>query len=142
MQLRGQPGDLLGQPGVLRQQREVLLGEGAFAPQYLGLTGFEVALALDVGVVVLLDGGIAELVAVGLAGLGEEDQRRRVGRLGREREVQQDERIRIPSEADRGGVDRDPQDDQDGLSDDEPGVPKKRAKRSASTPKRSLPNAP
>ncbi len=54
-------------------------------------------------------------VAVGLAVLGEEDHRRRVGRLGREGEVEEDERVRIPAEPGRGDVEGDPDDDQAGL---------------------------
>jgi hypothetical protein len=38
--------------------------------------------------------------ALGLTRLGEQDQRRRVRRLRREREVEQDERVRIPLERD------------------------------------------
>ena len=91
---------------------------------------------------VFLDGGVAELVAFGLAGLSEQDQRCGVGRLGRECEVEQDEWLGVPPEAERGGVDSDPENYQYGLPNDEARRTKKRAKRSAVTPKRSLPNAP
>ncbi len=72
----------------------------------------EGTLALDIGIVVFLDSGIAELVALGLAGLSEQDQRCGVGRLGRECEVEEDERVRVPPEGERGGVKGDPDDDQ------------------------------
>ena len=39
---------------------------------------------------------VLDPVAVGLTVLGEQDQRRGVGRLRREREVQEDERVRVP----------------------------------------------
>src|SRR5437764_1034055 len=58
------------------------------------------------------------LVTVGLPRLCEQDQRRRVRGLGREREVEQDERIRIPVCYESHGVDRDPDDDDDRLPDD------------------------
>jgi hypothetical protein len=54
-----------------------------------------------------------------LAGLSEQDQRCGVGRLGREREVEEDEWIGVPAEAERRGVESDPDDDQYGLPDDE-----------------------
>ena len=47
--------------------------------------GVDLAVAFDLGA-----------IAVRLAVLREQDQRRRVGGLGREREVQQDERVGIP----------------------------------------------
>ena len=62
------------------------------------------AVALDLGA-----------VAVGLAVLREQDQRRRVRGLRREREVQQDERIRVPAQRPGAGVERDPQEDEDRL---------------------------
>jgi len=58
------------------------------------------------------------LVAIGLPCLGEQDQRRRVGGLGRERKVEQDERVRIPLEGDRQRVERDPDQDDDRLAED------------------------
>jgi hypothetical protein len=75
----------------------------------LGLSGHRLAMRFDrVG---------CGLVAIGLAGLGEQDQRRSVGSLRRKGEVEQDEGIGI-------------------------GVPKKRAARSAARPNLSCPNAP
>jgi hypothetical protein len=69
---------------------------------------------------VLLRRDVADPVALGLPGLGEQDQRRGVGRLGREREVEQDEGVRVPMEADGGRVGGDPQRDDERLPDDEP----------------------
>ena len=62
--------------------------------------------------------GRVVLVPVGLARLGEQDERGRIGRLGREREVEEDERIRVPVGDDRERVERDPEDDRDRLPDD------------------------
>jgi hypothetical protein len=67
-----------------------------------------------------LRGVVADLVAVGLAGGGEQDQWSGAGGLGRERQVEQDERVGVPSKTESGGIERDLQDDQDGLADDEP----------------------
>src|SRR2546423_4507949 len=58
------------------------------------------------------------LVTVGLPRLREQDQPRRVRGLGREREVAQDARIRVPPDADRGAVQRDPRDHQECLAKD------------------------
>src|SRR4051794_9967577 len=58
------------------------------------------------------------LVPFRLAGLCEQDQRSRIGGLGREREVQEDERVRVPAQADGDRVDRDPQSNHDCLGDD------------------------
>jgi hypothetical protein len=68
--------------------------------------------------VVLLGPVLDPLVAVCLAGLGEEDQRRRVGGLEREREVEKDERVRIPAPRERERVEDHPRDDDDRLPDD------------------------
>ena len=70
--------DLPGQRGVLLQ--EVKLGGRDLVPMHRGR---------------LLMG----LVPICLAGLGEEDEGSGVGRLGRESEVEQDERIGVPFEA-------------------------------------------
>ena len=59
-------------------------------------------------------------VAFVLAVLGQQDQRRGVRGLGGEGEVQQDERVRVPPEADGGDVDGDPHGHEDGLDDEEP----------------------
>ena len=52
VQLGGEPGDLLGELGVLREQCQVLFSEILFASQYFGLAGLEGALAPNIGVVV------------------------------------------------------------------------------------------
>src|SRR5947209_540773 len=57
-------------------------------------------------------------VAVGLAVLGEQDQRCRVRRLGGEHQVQEDERVRVPAQRDGCGVEDDPEHDEDRLSDE------------------------
>jgi hypothetical protein len=66
----------------------------------------------------LVDGRGPLLVAVGLARRREQDQRRRVGGLEREGEVEEDERVRIPLQADPDRVQDDPDDDDDRLADD------------------------
>jgi hypothetical protein len=57
-------------------------------------------------------------VAVDLAGLRKQDQRCSIGRLGREREVEENERVGIPTKADCYRVEGDPGDDQRGLAKD------------------------
>src|SRR5207237_6772531 len=59
-----------------------------------------------------------DLVAVGLAGLREQDQRRRICRLGREREVEEDERVLVEVNEDRVAVEDDPEDDDERLGRD------------------------
>jgi hypothetical protein len=54
-------------------------------------------------------------LAIGLAVLRQQDQGRRVRGLGREREVEQDERIRVPAQRYRGDIEDDPNDDEAGL---------------------------
>ena len=79
-----------------------------------------------VGVAVALD---LLALTVGLAVLGQQDQRGGVRGLGREGEVEQDERVRVEAQRDRGDVEHDPDDDEDRLPDDvargpeEPGQP-------------------
>jgi hypothetical protein len=58
------------------------------------------------------------LVPVGLAGLREQDEGRGVRRLRRKGQVQQDEWIRVPLEADGKRVEDDPDDDYDCLAND------------------------
>lgn len=53
----------------------MLFGQRSFASHQFRLAGFELALALGIGVVVFSDHGIAKLVALGLARLREQDQR-------------------------------------------------------------------
>jgi hypothetical protein len=59
------------------------------------------------------------LVTVGLSGLGEQDQGRRVRGLRGERKIEQDERIGVPAQADRYRVERDPNSDEQGLAENE-----------------------
>ena len=58
-------------------------------------------------------------VAFLLTVLGEEDQRRGIGGLHGEHQVQQDERVWVPTQCDGGDVDDDPQDHDRGLHDEE-----------------------
>ena len=74
VQLVGQPGDLLDQLSVLREHLQMLLGHRSLAAQHLGLAHLEVLLALDLGVVMVLQGRVADLVAFGLTGCGEQNQ--------------------------------------------------------------------
>jgi hypothetical protein len=53
-----------------------------------------------------------------LSGLREQDQRRCIGRLSGEREVEQDERVRVPAEAEGERVERDPSHNDERLADD------------------------
>jgi hypothetical protein len=82
------------------------------------------------------------LVALGLTCLREQDQWGRVGGLDGEREVEQDERVGVPAQADGERVDGDPQRDRDRLAEDVLRRPKKRAAASARRPKGSSPKAP
>src|SRR5207244_5205915 len=58
------------------------------------------------------------LVPVGLARLREQDQRRSVGGLRREREVEQDERVLVEVDEDRVPVEDDPENDEACLGGD------------------------
>ena len=118
MDLARQLGDLLGQllvlPGEIRIRLEqcrqlVRLSLDQLYP--LGGPAFHL-------VVSLLRAFTHGLVPLGLARLGQQDQRRRIGRLGREGEIQKDERIRVPVLDQRNRVECDPEDDGDRLSDD------------------------
>jgi hypothetical protein len=66
----------------------------------------------------LVDGRGPLLVAVGLARRREQDQRRRVGGLQREGQVEEDERVRVPLQAEPDRVQDDPDNDDDRLADD------------------------
>ena len=61
----------------------------------------------------------ARLVPIGLPGLGEQDQRRRVRRLCREGKVEQDERLGVPAQPGSDRVQRDPDNDDERLADKE-----------------------
>ncbi len=116
--LAGQRLDTPGELAVGAGQRGVLLQELA----QLLRRPLELALMLlrSTGAVhtMLLDGVGGGLVAVGLPCLGEQDERSRVGGLQGEGEVEEDERVGIPVLDDRDGVEDDPDDDGDGLTDD------------------------
>ena len=64
------------------------------------LPGQVLGVGLGAGVDLAVELGLGP-VAVVLAVLGEEDQRRGVGGLGGEGQVQQDERVRVPAEPGR-----------------------------------------
>jgi hypothetical protein len=86
-----------------------------------------VALLLDVATLLVGDPGDVVgrgLVGVGLPGLGEQDQRCGVRGLGGDRKIEHDERIRVPAQADRHRVERDPDNDEQGLAKNELRGPK------------------
>src|SRR5581483_5889636 len=56
---------------------------------------------------------------------GQEDERRGVGRLGGEGQVEQDERVGVEAQGGGGDVEGDPAHDEDGLSDEEAGRPER-----------------
>jgi hypothetical protein len=62
---------------------------------------------------------VANVVAIRLTRLSQQNEWGRVGGLGGEHEVQEDERVGIPSERDHKGIERDPHQDERGLPDDE-----------------------
>src|SRR6266571_3686502 len=87
----------LGQFGVLRKELLLLRGD----------------------LVAMLRGCLfVSLVAIRLASLGQEDEGRRIGGLRGEGEVQQDEGIRVPSQADRKGIERYPNGNGEALPED------------------------
>jgi hypothetical protein len=92
---------------------------GDLPGEILGLgqrAGIDLAVALDLG-----------LVTVGLAVLGEQDQRRGVGGLGGEAQVEQDERIGIPVTNDPDDIEGDPDEHRQRLADQvAPGAQKAR----------------
>jgi len=120
VKLAGQPRDLLGQLGVLGEHLEVLLAHSSLAREYPCLARFEILLALNLRVVVLLEDTVADLVPFGLARGGEQDQWSGLGGLGGERQIEQDERVWVPLKPEGDRVRADPQNDQNGLPDDEP----------------------
>jgi len=81
VQLAGELGDLLRQHGVLLEHASVLLSERLVLNEYLRLVRLVVGDALGLSLAVALEGVVAVLVAVGLARLGQQDQRRSVCRL-------------------------------------------------------------
>ena len=66
----------------------------------------------------LLDCLAGEFVPLGLPSLGKQDQRRRVGRLRGEAEVEEDERLGVPVVHERDGVEHDPACNENRLADD------------------------
>jgi hypothetical protein len=63
--------------------------------------------------------GDLDAVAVGLAVLGEQDERGSVGGLSGEGQIEQDERVGIPADGCCRDVQSDPDDDDDSLDDEE-----------------------
>jgi hypothetical protein len=59
---------------VQRNHLEVLLGHRSFMAQHLGLARTRTPAARNLGVVVIVQGGVSGLVALGLAGLGKQNQ--------------------------------------------------------------------
>ena len=110
MDLPRQRRDLLGQLLVLPGEVGVRLEQ----PLQLARRALDGSLVLG-GVAgdlltMRLDHLGGRLVAIRLPGLREQDQRCGVGGLGREGEVEQDERVRIPVADQRDRVERDPDD--------------------------------
>ena len=142
MDLPRELGDLLGELLVLTRQLRVRLEEPGQLVRLAFDRGHALLREADLLLVVLLGPVFESLVPVGLAGLGEQDQRRRIGGLGREREVEQDERVGIPAAGDANAL----RITQAMTTIDWPmmycGVPKKRAMRSAIRPNVSTPKAP
>ena len=103
--------NVLGQLGVGREQlvqsRRLLCGN----LQALLVRARQVLAMLSVGVGV-------HLVAVGLAGLGKQDERSGICGLKAEREIEQDERVDVEMHVPHR-VDSDPRDDDNGLPDQE-----------------------
>ena len=93
---------VFGQLGVLPEQRLDALGQRCVLLKHVDE---EARLLLHLRLTLLVDlmqflavlgvGDAVRLVAVGLARLGEQDQRRRIGRLSRECEIEEDERIDV-----------------------------------------------
>ena len=82
------------------------------------LPGEVLGVGLGAGVDLAVELGLGP-VALVLAVLGQQDQRGGVGGLGGERQVQQDERVRVPAQPDGDDVEGDPDDDEHGLADQE-----------------------
>ena len=99
-----------GQLGVLAHQFQELSGDrgGGGLPLFAGQRE---------GFAMLCVGIRMGLVAVRLAGLGQQDERRGVGGLQAERQIEQDERIDIEME-DARRVECDPHPDHDRLADE------------------------
>src|SRR5581483_5552267 len=92
----GKRRDLLGQLGILLEQHQRILS------QLLTVLGIRVG---------------PHLVTLRLAGLGQQDERRRIRGLQAERQVEQDERIGIEADEEREAIANDPEDHQHSLTD-------------------------
>src|SRR5919108_914072 len=116
--LPGQGGHLLRQLLVLTRQSRVRLEERLELVR-LGLDRGKPLGAAALGLVVTLLRHLSELLVTGgLPRLRQQDQRRGVRRLGREPEVQENERLRIPVAHERDGVEDDPRRHDDRLAED------------------------
>jgi len=82
----------------------------------LGRQGLALFAGLSQGFAMLSVGFRMSLVAVRLPGLGQEDQRGRIGRLQAESQIEQDEGIEVKFK-DPGNVQTDSKPDNAGLSD-------------------------
>ncbi len=115
--------DGLGQRGILSQQDADLFGQAIIQAQHfdqkIGLfLHLQLARLADLVQIFAVQGvGVAmRLVAVGLPGLRQQDQRRRIGGLQRKGEIEQDEGIEVETHPAREIGDH-PQQDQDRLGD-------------------------
>jgi hypothetical protein len=97
MHLHREAVDLRQQLAILLQQRELGL------TQLLAVAGIRLR---------------ERLVALRLTGLRQQDQRRRVGRLHREQQIQQDVRVRVEVDEQFVAVEEDPGDHQQRLADE------------------------
>ena len=95
MDLARELGDLLGQLLVLTRQLRVRLEESSQLVRFHFDRDNSFLGVAHLFLVVLFGPVLDPLVPVCLAGLREQDQRRRVSGLEREREVEKDERVRI-----------------------------------------------
>jgi hypothetical protein len=118
----GQPFHLARDLGVLREHVRVLLGELLVLVEHPRLALLEALHALGLHLTVLRQLLVVNVVAVGLPGLGQQDQRRGVGGLQREQQVERDERVPVPGDRvrQRQRVQGDPEGDDERLPDDEP----------------------
>jgi hypothetical protein len=120
-----QGSDGLGEVGVLLKQglhalgqRRVLLHHFEQHARLLAHLRLPLLTDLVEFLAVLGVGEARHLVPVGLTGLRQQDQGRGIGRLGREGEVEQNERIKVEL-GPAGGIDPDPQRDDQRLGDQE-----------------------
>lgn len=136
--------DLLRQVGDLLGQLLVLLRKvGVRLEQLKDLVGLRLRSPLEPALI-LLDSLGMHLVAIGLARLGEQDQRRSISGLEGEQEVQGDERVHVPGkpETQLGEFSTTHANTATVCPTMYCGVPKNLAAFSANRPNASLPNAP